>query len=70
MLLTRSCRSKTFVCQKERGTSGEIPLRYGDETLAIIEAVAEIIARSGAHRSSQRNGISQEVPLPFSADTA
>ena len=31
----------------------------------ILEAVAERISRLGAHRSSWRNGISEEVPLSF-----
>ena len=31
----------------------------------ILEAFAERISRLGAHRSSWRNGISEEVPLSF-----
>lgn len=51
------------------GTPAESPLRYGDKTLGIIEAFAEIITRLGACRSSQRNGF-RRASRSFPAFTA
>ena len=55
--------------QGKSGTPAESPLRYGDKTLGIIEAFAEIITRSGACRSSQRNGF-RRASRSFPAFTA
>ena len=66
-IASRSAGAVHYVPYAEREQYFRRNILYATEMRPwqIIEAIAEIIWRLGAHRSSRRNGISEEVPLSF-----
>ena len=62
---THSCRPQRSDAERERYFRRNFLYATERGPWHILEAFAERMRRLGASRSSRRNGILQEVPLPF-----